>query len=182
MSIQKIIDDAIEREGGAKFTDHASDMGGPTRWGITEKVARARGYGGDMRDLPRGFAVAVYTHDYINAPSFNKVAAMSQMIGEELIDTGINMGPRIPGPWLQRILNVLNQQAKAFPDLVVDGNLGPATLNALQAILKLRGVDGELVILRALNCMQGARYLELTEARAKNEDFFFGWMLNRVVV
>jgi lysozyme family protein len=182
MSVQKIIDDAIEREGGAKFTDHPSDKGGPTRWGITENVARAHGYAGDMRDLPRGFAVAVYTNTYINEPGFSKVLAVSHMIGEELIDTGINIGPGIPGPWLQRILNVLNQQAKAFPDLVVDGAIGPATVKALQSVLAQRGADGELVILRALNCMQGARYVDLTEAREKNEDFFFGWMRTRVVV
>lgn len=182
MSVQKIIDDAIEREGGSKFTDHPSDRGGPTRWGITEKVARARGYAGDMRDLPRNFAVAVYTHDYINTPGFDKVLAVSQMIGEEMIDTGINMGVGHPGPWLQRILNVLNQQARAFPDLVVDGDIGPTTIGALRTVLKLRGADGEVVILRALNCLQGARYVDLTEARAKNEDFFFGWMRTRVVV
>ena len=182
MSTQKIISDIIEREGGDRFTDHPSDKGGPTRWGITEKVARARGYGGDMRDLPRAFAVAVYSFDYIEAPGFSKVLALSQMIGEEMIDSGVNMGVSHPGPWLQRILNVLNQQAQAFPDLKVDGVLGPATLGALKTVLKLRGVDGELVILRALNCMQGARYVEITEAREKNEDFFFGWMRTRVVV
>jgi len=36
------------------------------------------------------------------------------------------------------------------------------------------------VLLTALNCSQGARYLELAEGREKNEDFLFGWVLNRV--
>jgi hypothetical protein len=38
------------------------------------------------------------------------------------------------------------------------------------------------VILRALNCLQGARYFDITETRAANEEFFFGWMLNRVEI
>lgn len=182
MSIQTIIDAAIEREGGSKYTNNPSDKGGPTRWGITEKVARAHGYIGDMRDLPRAVAVAIYTHDYVNAPGFHKVIAVSPIIGEELVDTAINMGPGLPGPWLQRCLNVLNQQARTFPDLVVDGDLGQASIAALRTILATRGKDGELVIMRMLNSMQGARYIELTEARAKNEDFLFGWFLTRVVM
>lgn len=182
MSVPKIIDAAIEREGGSKFTDHPSDKGGPTRWGITEKVARAHGYAGDMRDLPRGFAVAVYTKTYVNGPGFGKVLEVSELIGEELVDTGINMGPGLPGPWLQRILNVLNQQQRTFPDLVVDGDIGPATISALRTVIKQRGADGVTVILRMLNGFQVVRYIELAEGREKNEDFLYGWVFNRVVM
>lgn len=176
----KLIDDLIEREGG--FVDNPDDRGGATCWGIAEAVARANGYAGQMRDLPRGFAVAVYTEQYINKPGFARVLSVSPLIGEELIDTGVNMGVSLPGPWLQRILNALNQQQRTFPDLVVDGEIGPATIGALNTVLRQRGFSGEKVVARALNCLQGARYLDITEAREKNETFFFGWMLNRVVI
>ena len=33
---------------------------------------------------------------------------------------------------------------------------------------------------RALNCLQGAFYIELTERRQKDERFAYGWLLNRV--
>lgn len=174
----KIIDDLIQREGG--YVDNRDDRGGATCWGITEAVARANGYMGDMRSLPRGFAEAVYTKRYINDPGFAKVLAISSLIGEEMIDTGVNMGVSHPGPWLQRILNALNQQQRTFPDLVVDGQLGAATLGALKTVIRQRGRDGEIVIARALNCQQGARYLDITENREQNESFFYGWMLNRV--
>lgn len=174
----ELIEALIEREG--EYSNHPSDKGGPTRWGITEKVARGHGYAGDMRNLPRSFAIEVYTNTYIKGPGFDKVLAVSALIGDEMIDTGVNMGTTHPGPWLQRILNALNQQARTFPDLVVDGKLGPATIGALQSVLRHRGKDGEKVIARMLNCLQGARYLEITEARAANEDFFYGWMLHRV--
>lgn len=174
----KLIDDLIDREGG--YVDNPHDKGGPTCWGITESVARKHGYKGRIQDMPRAFAVRVYTRDYIEAPGFGRVLAISNAIGEEMIDTGVNMGVSIPGPWLQRILNALNQQAKHFPDLVVDGQIGPSTESALRTVLRHRGKDGETIIMRALNCLQGARYLEITEAREKNETFFAGWMLNRV--
>lgn len=174
----KLIDELIAREGG--YVDHKDDRGGATAYGITEAVARENGYTGLMRDFKRDMAVAIYTRKYVNAPGFDKVYAISHLIGEEMVDTGVNMGAGIPGPWLQRILNALNQQAQLFPDLVVDGQLGPATMAALRSVLSKRGKDGERVIVRALNCLQGARYLEITENRPANESFFFGWLLNRV--
>ena len=43
-NIDDLIDDLIAREGG--FVDHPADKGGPTRWGITQAVARRHGYMG----------------------------------------------------------------------------------------------------------------------------------------
>jgi lysozyme family protein len=41
-----LIDALIDREGG--YVNHPADRGGPTRYGITEAVARAHGYAGAM--------------------------------------------------------------------------------------------------------------------------------------
>lgn len=180
MSIQTIIEGVIGREG--KFSDNPADRGGATMWGIIEATARRHGYTGPMRDLPRDKAASIYLSEYVTEPGFDKVAAIHEGIGEELVDSGVNCGPGLPGPWLQRTLNLLNRQAKLYPDLVVDGQLGPATLSALKTVLAQRGKDGETIILRALNCLQGARYFEITEKRAANEEFFAGWLLNRVEV
>lgn len=180
MTIQTIIDGVIGREG--KYSDNPSDPGGATMWGITERVARAHGWAGTMQNLPRAFAEAVYTKDYVTGPGFDRIAAVSPAIAEELVDTGVNMGSGVPGKWLQRMLNVLNQRGTAWPDLTVDGAIGPATVAALRALLALRGADGEKVVLRALNCLQGARYIEIAEGRTASEDFIYGWLLNRVEV
>ena len=40
MQIDSLIDEVIDREGG--YVNHPADKGGPTRWGVTEAVARAR--------------------------------------------------------------------------------------------------------------------------------------------
>lgn len=177
-SVDQMIEELIGREG--RYTNDPHDAGGETMWGITATVARANGYTGPMRDMPRATAAAIYRAEYFTRPGFDKVYSLSQRIAEEMFDTGVNMGVSIPGPWLQRILNAMNQGGKDYPDLTVDGALGPTTIAALRAFLNKRGDDGERVMLRALNCLQGARYLDITEKRGANEAFAFGWFLNRV--
>lgn len=174
-TIDQMIDDLIKLEGG--FSDHKADLGKATMYGVTEAVARANGYQGQMRDMPRAIAVNIYRKKYFIEPGFDSIYLLSPMIAEEMFDTGVNMGTSIPGPWLQRLLNVFND---AKQDLVVDGKIGPATITALRLYLNKRGSDGEIVMVRALNCLQGARYLELAEKREQNRAFIFGWIRNRV--
>lgn len=180
MTIDQIIDGILVREGG--YSDQKADRGGPTNWGITEAVARANGYTGDMRAMPQAFAREVYKRRYWLEPGFGKVALINGPIAEELADTGVNMGPATAIRFLQRALNVLNLEHTVFPDLVVDGEIGPGTLNALSAYLRYRMRDGERVLLTALNCLQGNRYIELAEARPNQEGYVFGWLSERVVL
>ncbi|HBY8180253.1 hypothetical protein O5202_26195, partial [Escherichia coli] len=72
-------------------------------------------------------------------------------------------------------------RGKLYPDLIPDGAIGPRTITALKGYLSARGKEGEQVLLRALNCSQGARYLELAEGREANEDFLYGWVKERVL-
>lgn len=178
MSIQAIIEGVIAREGG--FVDNPHDKGGPTSWGITQATARANGYRGLMRDLTRDFAAQIYLKRYVIEPGFMRIAAINTAIAEELVDSGVNCGPAHPAKWLQRTLNLLNRRAQLFPDLTIDGELGPATQAALMYVLKHRGADGQRLILNCLNCLQGAHYFSITENREANEEFFAGWMLNRI--
>jgi lysozyme family protein len=167
-------------EGG--FSDDPSDSGGATRYGITEAVARRHGYTGPMRELPVVTAKAIYRADYWDAQSLDTVAMLSRRIAWELFDTGVNMGTGQAGEFLQMSLNAFNRQAADYPDIEVDGEIGHATLEALTAFLKRRGKDGETVLLRALNALQGAAYIELAERREKDERFVFGWFLQRVKI
>jgi lysozyme family protein len=178
MSIASMIEATIGKEGG--YSNHPSDTGGPTRWGITERVARANGYTGDMKTLPREVAVAIYEREYAIKPGFAAVAAINERIGEELFDTGVNMGVSWPPLFLQHALNALNSQGKHFPDILEDGDIGPTTLRTLKAYLAKRGAEGVDVLIKALNVQQGARYLLLATMRAANEDFLYGWLKNRV--
>lgn len=192
VNLDELVDALIEREGG--YVANPADKGGPTCFGITEAVARANGYRGDMRQLPRAEAVAIYTRLYWLRPRFDEVAARSERVAAELFDTGVNMGPAVAVTFLQRALTALNRNAQDYPDLVPDGRIGPQTLAALDAFLKVRGsspsvgagggdqaaTSGETVLLRALEALQGERYLRLAERRPANEVFLYGWLANRI--
>jgi len=174
-----LIDALLDREGG--YVNHPADRGGPTCFGITEAVARANGYRGAMRALPRDEAAAIYRRLYWLRPGLDQVAGRSEAIAAELFDTGVNMGPAVAVTFLQRALTALNRNGKDYPDLVPDGRAGPATFAALDAFLKVRGqTSGETVLLRALEALQGERYLRLAERRPANEAFLYGWLANRI--
>ncbi|WP_343526958.1 glycosyl hydrolase 108 family protein [Sphingomonas sp.] len=160
-------------EGG--FSDHPSDRGGKTQWGITEAVARADGYTGPMAGLPKARALAIYRRLYWDRIGLDWIAAVDRDTAAELFDTAVNMGVSVAVTFLQRVLNALNRQGRDYPDLKVDGSAGPATATALRALIARRGIVGRNAVLTYLNALQGARYVELAEARAANEDFVLGW-------
>ena len=179
VDVEGLIDALIDREGG--YVDHPADKGGATCFGITQAVARAHGYAGPMRQLPRSEAVAIYLRLYWLRPRLDVVAKRSARLAAELFDTGVNMGPAVAITFLQRALTALNRGGKDYPDLTPDGRVGPATLAALDTFLKTRGVSsGETVLLRALEALQGERYLRLAERRPANEAFLYGWLANRM--
>jgi lysozyme family protein len=177
MDIDELIDAVIDREGD--YADHRADRGGRTRWGITEAVARGQGYAGDMRRLPRGVAAAIYRRLYWQAPGLGAVGERAPALAAELFDTGVNMGPAVAVGFLQRALNALNRGASDYPDLALDGRIGRATLAALDAFLATRR-GGEAVLVKAVEALQGERYLTLAERRPANEAFLYGWLANRL--
>lgn len=178
MDVEDLIYAVIDREGG--YSNHPADRGGATNWGITEAVARAHGYHGDMRRLPRERAAEIYRRIYWLRPGFDRVARHAPRVAAELFDTGVNMGPGVAAGFLQRALNALNRGAADFPDLAVDRRIGPRTLDALAAFLARRGPAGEDVLLKAVEALQGERYLRLAEQRPANEAFLYGWLANRL--
>jgi lysozyme family protein len=179
VDVDGLVDALIEREGG--YVDHPADKGGPTCFGITQAVARAQGYAGPMRQLPRSEAEAIYRRLYWVRPALDQIAKRSGRLAAELFDTGVNMGPAVAVTFLQRALTALNRNATDYPDLTPDGRVGPATLAALDAFLAKRGASGgETVLLRALEALQGERYLRLAERRPANEAFLYGWLANRI--
>jgi lysozyme family protein len=168
----------IMLEGG--WSHHKNDTGGRTMWGITESVARAYGYTGEMRELPLETAKQIACEAYWRRLSLDAVGNISEKIAEELFDTGYNCGVGIAAMFLQRALNAFNKQGAQYREVYVDGNIGAITVDALEAYIKARGFEGEWVMMKALNCLQGARYIALAEQRAANEDFVYGWINQRV--
>jgi lysozyme family protein len=177
--IRPSIDDQIAAllkvEGG--YVNNSADRGGPTMFGITQAVARAHGYAGDMRALPASTAAAIYKADYWTKPHFDLVAALAPSVAAEMFDTGVNCGVAAPVMFLQRALNVVYGC-----NLKIDGGLAPggATLVMLLAYLRARPTDGAGILLALLNCFQGERYAELVERDPTQRQFINGWIANRV--
>ena len=173
-----LIDAVIDREG--RYVNHPADRGGPTCWGVTGAVARAQGYAGAVRDLPRGEAVSMYRRLYWLRPGYDQVSLRAPQIAAELFDTGVNMGTATANGFLQRALNALNRSARDYPDIAVDRDVGARTLSALDSLLAVRGQRGETVLLRAMEALQGERYFALAERRPSQEAFLYGWLANRI--
>ncbi len=177
-NIDELIDDLIAREGG--FVDHPADKGGPTRWGITQAVARRHGYMEQMENLPRNVAAQIYKTQYWHAPAFDKVSRIAPLLAAELFDTSVNMGTSTAIAFLQRALNALNRNGADYPDITVDRIIGPDTLGALEAFLAKRGPPAEGVLTKAIDALQGAHYVRLAETRPAQEAFLYGWIKSRI--
>ncbi len=176
--VSDVIAEVIKAEGG--YVNDPNDRGGETNYGITVAVARANGYTGAMKDMPRQIAEAIYAKRYVSEPRFDQVLAVNANIGLELVDTGVNMGPSRAAEFLQRWLNGFNLPGSGYQDLFVDGRLGPLSIDALKRFLAKRGAEGESVLLRGLNSTQACRYLDITEGNKSQRTFLYGWVRNRV--
>jgi len=171
------VDKLLKVEGG--YTNDPTDMGGATKYGITEKTAREEGYTGQMQDLSLDIAKTIYKRRYWDKLRLDEIAISSEKIAREMGDTYVNTG--IGAQFLQRLLNVLNHQGKDYPDITVDGAVGPATISAFRSYLVPRGPEGESVLLAGLNALQANRYIELAESKETQEKYIYGWLLQRVV-
>lgn len=169
---------AIERG----YVNDPTDAGGETNFGITIAVARANGYVGSMRDMTRADAARILKAQYWDVMQLDVVGQSSIAVAAELFDTAVNCGVSAAGKILQRALNALNRGAADYPDVQTDGVVGPMTISAFRRYMAIRGDDGQTVMLRALNSLQGALYIAAAEARPANERFVFGWFMQRIVI
>ncbi|RYF64710.1 MAG: hypothetical protein EOO29_41855, partial [Comamonadaceae bacterium] len=158
------------------YSNNPADPGGETNHGITVAVARQDGYAGPMRELPKEFAQQIYARDYIEAPNFHRVIAMSPAVGEKLVDAGVNAGPGRSARWFQQSLNHLSRGGADFPHVVVDGQLGAQSLAAYRALERKRGrVKACELALKLIDVQQGAHYMGLNKPV-----FIVGWVDNRL--
>lgn len=116
MDFDQAYDTLLGHEGQYSF--NAADPGGETMWGVTARVARANGYTGDMRALPRETAKSIYRAKYWDAVRADEMPAA---VRYPLFDAAVNSGTTQAVKWLQRAVDVQD-----------DGVLGPMTIAAAQ--------------------------------------------------
>lgn len=117
MQFDAAFDRLLGFEGG--YSNHPSDPGAETMWGVTARIARADGYQGDMRLLPRERAKSIYRRLYWDAVQAD---ALPELLRYEVFDAAVNSGPRQAVKWLQQALGIDD-----------DGAMGPLTLSSAAA-------------------------------------------------
>lgn len=103
----------LGHEGG--YSNHPSDPGGETMWGVTKRVAQANGYRGEMKDLPVDVAKQIYHKDYWSPVRADQ---LPDVLRYPVFDAAVNSGVRQSIRWLQEAVG-----AK------IDGVIGPQTVS-----------------------------------------------------
>ncbi|MDE7371838.1 MAG: surface-binding protein [Desulfovibrio sp.] len=105
------------------------------------------------------------------------LGSLSQKVADEIFEQTVNLGKGGAAKKVQIVCNAYNFKSgrPLFPDLKVDGAIGPKTLSALRTIIASHKAD-EAALVHALNCMQGAHYLELAAKKPSQRVFTSGWM------
>ena len=112
---EKFFDDLLVAEGG--YSNNPNDSGGKTRFGITEKVARANGYEGHMKELPVALAKEIYKAKYWDVLLLDDIRDDCPTLCLKLADIGVNLGIKQAAFFLQRLLNVMNNRGKLYPEI-----------------------------------------------------------------
>ncbi|NDC83391.1 hypothetical protein EB093_07010 [bacterium] len=113
-------------EGG--FTDNPKDPGGATNYGITQAVAKAHGYTGDMKTIPMQTVELIYRKAYWNAIRADE---LPPQVRYPVFDAAVNSGVTQSIKWLQRSVGVLD-----------DGTIGSKTVAAVKLADPLKIVCG----------------------------------------
>jgi lysozyme family protein len=179
MTFDQCFEHLIGIEGS--YVNDPRDSGGETNWGVNVAVARKCGYVGEMRDMTIQVAKAIYKAEYWNKAGCDAVSQTMPKLAAEIFDSAVNCGVGATVKWLQTCINVFNNRQSFYKDISVDGAFGSGTYDALRE-LRSRRPDAETLMLTAMNCLQGAHYINLCVAREKDEAFVYGWFKNRVTV
>lgn len=109
------------------FVNHPNDRGGPTNFGITQKVYET--FKGrsvslvEMMNMPKADAIAIYKKNYWDKIGGDKIKLYS--VAYAIFDQAVNRG-----------VSAAIKQAQKIAGVLPDGLAGPTTLNAINAIFE----------------------------------------------
>jgi lysozyme family protein len=177
-------------EGG--FVDDAADRGGATKYGISLRFLKAEGSidanhdgladfdldmdgdidGADIRALTMSGAVSLYHCCFwlrLGCEDF------PEPIGEMMFDQAVNGGLRAAQKLLQRAINSCAAHISGVPRLKVDGDVGRATLAAMDAVLEHPAL-GMAALTEAYREAARARYRAIAAVDPRQKKFLNGWL------
>ena len=165
-----------------KYSADRLDPGGETFMGISRvywpswsgwpKIDQWKIKGGPPPDLQQEVE-QFYYENFWQRIQGDRISQLSAAIATELFDTAVNMSVSDAVRFLQTALNMQNEGATIYPDLQVDGRLGPRTIETLQAYLFQKAAlktQNETIL---LNCMNGEQYIAYKNN--PRHEHFRGW-------
>lgn len=172
-------------EGG--YVNHPLDRGGETYRGIARRyhpdwrgwraVDRAKRRRDFPRALERDKRLARSVERFYRTRYWNRFGGddiPDQAVAEELFDMSVHIGVARGVRLLQRSLNLLNRNQKVYADITVDGLCGAETRAALGKLLRADGKS--YYLLRLMNVLRGAAYVETARRDPRQEVFLRGWL------
>ena len=162
-------------EGG--YFNHPNDPGGETMYGIIKTEARANGYNGAMRDLPREVACEIYLRKYWKNNGLMKIESF--IVGLCIFDFFVNSGSRgatiaqetVNAVYTNRTGSVQfgkSADAAGLKPIAVDGQMGDKTFEAINKI-------PPFVFISIYNVLQEDKYEDLMRNNGKLRSFDKGW-------
>ena len=162
-------------EGG--YFNHPNDPGGETMYGIIKTEARANGYNGAMRDLPREVACEIYLRKYWKNNGLMKIESF--IVGLCIFDFFVNSGSRgatiaqetVNAVYTNRTGSVQfgkSADAAGLKPIAVDGQMGNKTFEAINKI-------PPFVFISIYNVLQEDKYEDLMRNNGKLRSFDKGW-------
>lgn len=160
----------LSHEGG--FSNHESDPGGATNFGISLRWLKSEGMYGDLDDdgdvdiddikaIDVGTATRIYHDKWWNKYHYDRFVDCS--IATKVFDMSVNMGGNRAHRILQHALNALGS------NLVIDGIVGPITM-------KSTNIEDPAILLEELRDEQKRFYLRLIAKRPGMVVFRKGWL------
>lgn len=139
-------------------------------WKIIDSVKLEPGFPKTLNNVPnlKGLVENFYRVEFWNKIDGDKLN--KQSIANELFDTSVIMSVMEAVKMLQQSLNLLNRNGKNYPDIFMDGKMGPTTLNTVN------NFDEEAVLLRSLNTLQGSHFIASCLKDPSQEEFYRGWL------
>ena len=136
MRFEEALTHVLEEEGG--YSNHPSDPGRATRYGITQRTARAHGYKGDMRFLPLSIAADIYRESYWDTCRCDELPPGIRLA---VFDAAVNSGSSQSVLWLQRCLLVtangtVNKATLVAASKADAGELAACLLDKRRAFLR----------------------------------------------
>jgi len=154
----RAVDVVLKHEGG--LSEHPSDPGGITHWGISLRSYPELGEEG-IRNLTREQAAEIYYRDFYAKYGYARID--DEAVATKVFDMAVNMGPATAHRLLQEALVFLGH------DIAVDGILGPQTIGAANKADPKR-------LLQVLRWLAAHHYYRIAAQRPQSRAFLVGWL------